>query len=405
MRQWMAEYAIETRKGPVKQNESFYLPTEDHVRNEIGRLGGYVISIRPYQRSPIERWLARSSFWQIQLLRAIQFRSKTNSPGVGLWKLILAEESPSRQNILAPAKEALSRGMGIIFALKSLKIFDHSTMAILAASERSNRLLEGIPHAIENIKMKRKNTAALMGTISWLGIDIVMIVQAMLWGRKPVLGWFEDNKPTDPDKLAEFELVVGNLELLWNFLLVLAFALGGFLAWTILSYWNNRGNKDWPTARIVRSLPLIGGYMRDIGFADSTSAAARMLRGNLQVNEMLEQASEATNVPEVSQFWLDSLEDLNRGIPLGSALDREPMTKQERMEIAGLTDLNQVASVMEAISEMRTQASKTKHAMIVWGAFAFTGVYLFIAFGSAIYALTVMNMSMDSMVNDLLQSM
>lgn len=405
MRQWMAEYAIETRKGPVKQNESFYLPTEDHVRNEIGRLGGYVISIRPYQRSPIERWLARSSFWQIQLLRAIQFRSKTNSPGVGLWKLILAEESPSRQNILAPAKEALSRGMGIIFALKSLKIFDHSTMAILAASERSNRLLEGIPHAIENIKMKRKNTAALMGTISWLGIDIVMIVQAMLWGRKPVLGWFEDNKPTDPDKLAEFELVVGNLELLWNILLVLAFALGGFLAWTILSYWNNRGNKDWPTARIVRSLPLIGGYMRDIGFADSTSAAARMLRGNLQVNEMLEQASEATNVPEVSQFWLDSLEDLNRGIPLGSALDREPMTKQERMEIAGLTDLNQVASVMEAISEMRMQASKTKHAMIVWGAFAFTGVYLFIAFGSAIYALTVMNMSMDSMVNDLLQSM
>ncbi len=405
MRQWMAEYAVETRKGPVLFNESFYLPTEDHVRSEIVKNGGYVIAIRPYERSPIERWLARSSYWQIQLLRAIQFRSKTNSPGVALWKLIQTEDNPSRQNILAPAKEGLSRGMGIIFALKSLHIFDHSTMAILAASERSNKLMEGIPHAIENIKMKRKNSAAIFGTVAWLGFDIFTIVQAMIWGRKPVLGWFNDNKPTEPDKLAEFELIVGRLELLWDVLIIVAVGMGAFLGWTILSYWNNRGKKDWPTARIVRSLPLIGGYMRDIGFADSCSAGARMLRGNLQVAEMLEQASEATNVPDVSQFWLDSLEDLNRGIPLGSSMDREPMTKQERMEIAGLSDLNQVASVLEAIAEMRTQGSKSKHALIVWGAFAMTGAYLFLAFGSAIYALTVMNMSMDSMVNNLLGSM
>ena len=38
---------------------------------------------------------------------------------------------------------------------------------------------------------------------------------------------------------------------------------------------------------------------------------------------------------------------------------------------------------------------------IVWLAFVLTGVYLAIAFGSAIYALTVMNMSMDSMMSGL----
>ena len=58
---------------------------------------------------------------------------------------------------------------------------------------------------------------------------------------------------------------------------------------------------------------------------------------------------------------------------------------------------------MESIAEMRSQAAKTKHSMIVWLAFALTGVFLVIAFGSAIYALTVMNMSMDSMMGGLMQ--
>jgi hypothetical protein len=51
---------------------------------------------------------------------------------------------------------------------------------------------------------------------------------------------------------------------------------------------------------------------------------------------------------------------------------------------------------------MRTQSAKTKHSLIVWLAFALTGVFLVIAFGSAIYALTVMNMSMDSMMGGIM---
>jgi hypothetical protein len=59
---------------------------------------------------------------------------------------------------------------------------------------------------------------------------------------------------------------------------------------------------------------------------------------------------------------------------------------------------------MESISEMRQQSSKTKHSLIVWLAFGLSGLYLVIAFGSAIYALTVMNMSMDSMMTSLTAS-
>lgn len=398
MQQWIAEYAIDTPSGPRLMTGAYYLPSESDVRAEITKKGGYALTIRPHERSPFERWLARSSWWQVQLLRGIQFRSTVASPGVALWKLIQSETNPRRQNILAPAREALSRGLGVIDALRALNIFDHGTIAILSASERSNRLMEGIPHAIQSITNKRKNRRAIIGTMSWIGFDIVSIVQGMFWGKDKIIGWFKSNPPHDPDALDHYNMVVGRLEMLWGTLTWSAVAMAGFLVWTVLSFWNNRGKRDWPTARIVRRIPLIGAYLRDLGFSDSTAAAARMLRGRVPIADTLLQASEATTLPDVANYWLSAREDLSRGVGLGAALDKDPLTKGERMELAGVSDLEQVATVMDSISEMRQSASKTKHSLIVWMAFALSGIYLVIAFGSAIYALTVMNMSLDSMM-------
>jgi type II secretory pathway component PulF len=402
MKQWLAEIAYETTSGPKRTKEAFYLPTPDDVRREVTKRGAYVLWIREYERSPLERLLARSSWWQIQLLRGILFRSSSTSPGVALWKLIEVEENPMRQNILAPAREALSQGLGVIDALKTLRIFDQSTIAILAASEKANKLRDGIPHAIETITQKRKNARAMGGTMAWLGFDVLTITQSLFWGKDLVLNWFHDNKPTDPAQLEEFEIVVGNLELLWNVLIFSALAMGVGLVWCILSFFLNRGKKDWPTARFVRGIPLIGAYLRDLGFADSMSVCARMIRGRVPIADALIQAADATTVPEIATYWESAHKNLNRGVSLGQALDRDPLTRNERMELAGLSDLGQLATIMDAIAEMRAQASKTKHSLIVWLAFLLTGVYLVIAFGSAIFGLSVMNMSMDSMMGGML---
>lgn len=404
MQQWLVEFAVDTPRGPKVIEEAFYMPTEQDIRKLIAQRGGYILSIRPHERSAFERWMARSSWWQVQLLRGIQFRSTSTSPGVALWRLIQAESNPRRQNILSPAREALSRGLGIIDALKALQIFDHGTIAILSASERSGKLHDGIPHAIQNITQKRKNRRAIMGTMAWLGFDIFTIVQGMIWGRGKIISWFRENPPSEPEELEHYNQVVGNLELLWDVLIWFAVGIAIFFIWMILSFWHNRGKKDFLAARITRKIPLISGYLRDLGFSDSTAAAGRMIRGNVPISDVLLQASEATTLPEVSNYWREANDDLRRGVILGAALDRPPLTKSERIELAGVSDLSQVGTVMESISEMRQQASKTKHSLIVWLAFGLSGLYLVIAFGSAIYALTVMNMSMDSMMTSLTAS-
>lgn len=403
MQQWLAEIAYETTSGPKRVTESFYLPTADDVRASIIKKGGYVLKIRPYARSPLERLLARSTWWQVQLLRGIQFRSNSASPGVALWKIIQAETNPRRQNILAPAREALARGLGVIDALKALNIFDHGTLAILAGSERANRLAEGIPHAIQSITQKRKNTRAIVGTMSWLGFDVFSIVTSLWAGKDMVLGWFRDNPPSNPAEKEKFDMVVNNLELTWDVLIWSSVASGVFMFWCIFSFWINRGRKDWPTARLVRRIPLIGAYLRDLAFADSMMAAARMLRGRVPIDDALQQSADASASPDVARYWEQSAYNLGRGLGLGTALDQKPLTRSERLEIAGLSDLGQVATVMESIAEMRSASARTRHKFIVWIAFIITGVFLALAFGSAIYALTVMNMSMDSMMGGLMQ--
>jgi len=404
MQQWVADIVYETTSGPKTVSESFYLPSINDVREAVSKKGGHVLKIRPHSRSPLERLLARSTWWQVQLLRGIQFRATASSPGVALWRIIQAETNPRRQNILAPAREALARGLGVIDALKALNIFDHGTLAILGGSERANRLVEGIPYAIHMITQKRKNARAIMGTMGWLAFDVFSIVSSLWSGKDMVLKWFRDNPPTDPVELEKFTRVVFRLGLFWDSLIYLSVGFGVFMGWCVFSYWANRGKVDWPTARVVRKIPLIGAYLRDLAFADSMSAAARMLRGSVPINEMLEQSSEASSAPDVRAYWTESLTDLGRGVSLGTALDRSPLTRNERLELASLSDLGQVATVMESVSEMRAQAAKTKHSLILWLAFALTGVFLLAAFGSAIYALTVMNVSMDSMMGGLMKS-
>ena len=401
MQQWVVEIAYDSRMGPRKVVETIYMPSENDVRQVVTSKGGHVLTIRPHKRTPLERLLGRSSWWQVQLLRGIMFRSTSTSPGVALWKIIEAEDNPTRQNILAPAREALARGLGVIDALKSLNVFDRSTIAILAASERANKLSEGIPYAIHSITQKRKNAGAVMATMAWLAFDVITIVQSLFWGKGTVLKWFADNAPKEGPDLEKYQRVVGNLGLVWDVLIYLAFGIAAFMAWCVFSYVMNRGKRDWPTARIVRKIPLISAYMRDLSFADSMSAASRMLKSKVAINDTLRQSAEASNSPEVARYWDVANEQLNRGVNLGAALDHEPLTRSERLELASLSDLSQVATIMESISEMRAQSARTKHKIIVWLAFVVTGLYLAIAFGSAIYALTVMNMSMDSMMGGL----
>ncbi len=85
-------------------------------------------------------------------------------------------------------------------------------------------------------------------------------------GRGTILGWFRKNAPTDPVKKAEFDHTLGNLENLWNILLLIALAAGvfGLDRFVVL---DQPREKDWPTARkSPRKIPPHWGLSARFGF-------------------------------------------------------------------------------------------------------------------------------------------
>ena len=82
-----------------------------------------------------------------------------------------------------------------------------------------------------------------MGTLGWLGFDVFSIVSSLAAGKGMVIGWFQDNPPTDPDELEKFNNVVFQLGLTWDILIYTAVAAGAFMVWCIFSYWWDPGKK------------------------------------------------------------------------------------------------------------------------------------------------------------------
>jgi type II secretory pathway component PulF len=402
MQQWEICYAIERPGGCQTLTETMFAQNEPEIRHIIHKKGGYVIRIHPRAQNFLEQMMRKSSMMQNYLLQGMQFRSHTAPPAVALWRLVESETNPKRQQILAPARESLQRGLGVIDALKSLNIFDHSTLTLLAASERSNTLSTGIEEVMLHTQAKRKAKRQLWATLSWVGFDLIATIQTLWVGRDKAIGFFKDNAPGQGVDLEHYSNTVDNLELLWNSLLVLALIATIGTGWAIFSFWFNRNKDDWPTARMVGRLPLFGRYMEDLSVGNSMHACAMMLKAKVPVADCLKQAATAANFYTVKKLWNQALLELGKGVHLGQALARPPLLLQERLELNSVANLDHVVTVMNSMAEIRGLMAAQKSRMIIMGLFIGSAMYLMIAIGSFIYALSLLNVSMDNSLNQMM---
>lgn len=402
MKQWTAEVVVEHADGGSHiEKRSFYLPTAQDVRTAVAQKGGQVITITEQKRGVFERILARSSWFQLHLLRQIKFSSDTVSPAVAFSRIIENETDAYRQHILAPARDIIERGLGIIDALKALRIFDAGVMSVLSAADKANNLKDGIPHAIKMIVDKGKAQRQIMLTIGWLAFDLFTVITGIIFGRDMIFGFLDDLKPTNAEKAAQYENAVYWVSVTWDVLLYIAYIATAFGSWLVLSSIWNRGKPDYLAARITRKIPLIGHYLRDLGFADSMMAAARMIEGGVRIDETLKETSETTTLPEIKRYWNKVREEVQKGVNIGQALDRDPLSRMERLEMLSVSKLDQLSSTFLHIADLRQERAKMKHAMIFWLALIGTGAYLFIAVASALYVVSLMGMSIESVMGGL----
>ena len=403
MKLFHAKYA-HIRHGAVNVAEDdFYLPDQHAVRCQLRNKGFFPIDI--YERkAPLFEWAdVRSRAWQLQLLRALRFQGATASAGTALLNIIEGETDSKRRIAFLPTRTVLKGGGSFSEALRSLRLFDAATMAIITAGERAGDLKGVIQHAIEHTEQKGKQTKVIVTALSWLSFDIFNII-GTVWGAQfgfiPYLKG-QGMKTTDPAAIERFNNAISlatwvNMTLL----VVITTLVAGGVSFVML-YWANRHRPDHFTSKFMMQAPIMSSYLRNVSLKESCKLMQRLLRGKVPLADAIDIIIESVYEPSARLYWTESKSRVMAGLGPSRALSRWPLLKGERDQIMTIQSVDQLAEVYEAIAEERELMAKSDQRRL-----AILGVVTMMALAGAtvltmIYLLMVQNDSFLDSLKDL----
>lgn len=395
---YTAKFLQPTSMGLKEMSRDFFLPDPKSVREEIANLGGITLSIR--ERKPA--WWEReyiSPKYKRSFLRSMSFHVQSGmSPGRALWIVIEGESDRKKRIELEPALEVLRRGGGFITALKELRMFDRSVIAILSAGERIGALKEVIESALQHLEEKGKSWKMLTAAVGWLWFDISSAVSTVIGVQYGYLPWLETNgvDTKDAKVLAKFHSALQTAYFINGFLILVSVVLcaaGVFIAASLVV---RSGKIEEICSAAIRRMPLIKTFIENTSMAETFGIVGRMLKGRVQFDEAVRVATEATPVKHVQQLWRQALERVMKGDTIDRAFRNPIMTRSELIEIGAHQNGEQLAAMFLNISQERGEAAKRGLRQIVVGGIVFVILFTFLAAGSAMWVLWVQNEGLTS---------
>ncbi len=390
---YTAKYLQPTSMGMKEVAQDFFLPDAKSVREEIANLGGIPLSIR--QRKPA--WYEReyiSPKFKRSFLRSLSFHVQAGmSPGRALWIVIEGEGDRNKRIELEPGVEVLRRGGGFITAIRELRMFDRSVLAILSAGERIGALKEVIESALQHMEEKGKTWKMMSAAIGWLWFDISTSISTVIGVQFGYLPWLETNgvDTKDPKMLAEFKSALDTAYFINGFLLLVAILLcfaGVFLAVSLVL---RSGKLEEISTMFVRKMPVIKTFIENTAMAETFGIVGRMVKGRVQFDEACKVAADSTPVKHVQALWRQVLDRVMRGDTIDRAFRNPIMTRAELIEIGAHQNSEQLANMLMNIAHERGDQAKRGLRQIVVGGVAFVILYTFLAAGAAMWVLWVQN--------------
>ena len=404
MKLWHARYVVQMPGGATQERtEDFYLPTAADVRKKLRAQGYWPVKITE-RGQPFLEWMdVRSRAWQAQLLRALRFQTATASAGTALLNIIDGETDPRRRIAFLPSHTVLKAGGSFADSLRALRLFDAATMAIITAGERAGDLKGVIQHAIEHVEEKGKQIKVFLAALGWMVFDIISVVSTVYSTQFGFIPYLKSTgtKSTDPAALEKFNNAI---ELASRINIgLMALITGGAIAIGIAAalFWFNRHKPEHAASQFVQKIPLFASYLRDSTLNDTCKLMARLLRGNVPLDEALKIIIESSLEPSVRGYWIECRKRVLAGVEPARALSRAPLNKAERDQLATIQSVDQLVEVYEAIAEERALGAKAGQRKIVQVAIAilvivFTAVVLLM-----IYLLMVQNQGFMDSLQDL----
>lgn len=376
MKLWQAKFMVPLPEGGHRMDEElFYVSSDRDVRRILRDRGLFPIRIRERREALITFNNVRTKRWQMQLLKALRFQAGRVSAGTALLEIAESESDRERQVAFLPCRSVLKSGGSFSAAVKSLRLFDAATLAILMAGDKTGNLKDVIDHALQHIEQKAKQARVLYTALGWLAFDIISVLGSLVSMHFWYIPFLRETgvQTSDPQKKAEFVEKLNLAENINMGLMGLSFAICALGIYLATAFWVNRDKRDHFAARIIKKVPLIGSYLSLSSLTDSGMTVARLLRGRVPLDEALKIAKDASLALEIREYWTTCLARVHAGVKPQSALAAPPLKKVEQNQLKSFTTMDQLAEVYEAIAEEKQYEAKSVQRRIVIGGIMLLG--------------------------------
>lgn len=296
-----------------------------------------------------------------QILMALMFNVQGGmSPGKALETLIEQERGPLRAR-LNIGLSVLRQGRSFLEAIRSIELFDETTLAIVEAGEEMGKLPEALDTAYKHLEKNSSASKLIVGAVLVTSIDLLFSVTSIIGTRFGMIPSMRESGPSNKenaDAVADFERALGLATMVNDIMLIFTFAFIVALVICFIGYFGRDEEFRKKIDAILIKLPMVKDLLIHSAVSSTSAVMSSLLKGGVTFMPAALITARGTKLSTVANYWSDAYKEVELGEPISRSLGRAPMSDNEQMIIVAHKDMHQLATTFDLISTQREEKAK-----------------------------------------------
>jgi general secretion pathway protein F len=406
VRNWWAEYLLPLQETPDAPEESsspgwfrhrriVASDTKAGVVAEIIQRGAVPVSVKPVRKPlPFLDRVART--YKQEFLIAIRYNME-NGLSAGKAFIAVAEgETGAARERLDLGIRVLQTGGQFSDALKAIDFFDDSTLAIIAAGERTGSTRQSIDTAIEHYDSWAAGMKAVMGMATMVAIDLFSAASTAIGVRYQLIPMLSENgiKSEDPAKIATFKTSIELATLSNDILIWLAVLVTIAIIYVGGAYAAGDEKAKVIVAKVSRRTPYLRDALKHSALATSAQVLSSLLKGGVTFTAALDIVQRGVTQPDIADYWISVRRRINRGESVASAMSSAILSNTERLAVAAHSNQRQLGETLLRISKQRSTMAQKMSKKFTYLGIGVTSLYIAASLAVAMYVLKLQSATM-----------
>ncbi len=377
--------AVEERGLPGQYRHVNLVSARDdgEVISQVRARGGVPLSVTPVHPPRLRLRNARSAARRERLLQAMVLSVHSGLSATTALQRALESGAVADDDITQAALTVLRAGGGFSDAVRTLGMFDESTVAILESGERTGRMRDSLQAALDHFQKRANGIKAMVGAVTWTLFDLAFAFVSIVGMRFSLLpsiaeSGLKGQRNVDAAAQASFEQALRMAFIVNDAAIVFTFVLLGVTAFCVLGHFSQNPELRRRVDAFLRKVPALGPALEHNAVSASFTVAAAMLRGGVTFPFSAEVAARATQYEPAHRLWTQARERVANGLGVVRAMQSSLLQTSEMLLLASHSSQAQLARVLGDIATQRDalamSASRRFAVVMFLGSLAYSGI-------------------------------